>query len=457
MLKKKRQILGVFLSILVVASSFTPQAQSFFSLQDKQLIAVGETLELPLKFPLTILNTIDVRVKDEEKLLKLKGGELLEKSSYILGSDKPVVTKPGKVSLELRLFGFIPLKKINVDVLPNLTLVPGGHSIGVLLRTEGVMVVGHSPVLNESSEPRLPAKEADIEVGDIILEIEGTKVMTDDQVGTLINKIGQQKQAATIVIKRNGKLYKRVVYPQYCTDTKSYRIGLFVRDNAGGVGTLTFFDPVTKKYGALGHVITDGETSQKLNIRQGKILSASIEDIQMGKRGVPGEKVGVFLENTEFGNIEKNENCGIYGIMSKDIFNPLYKDPLPTAYFNQIHTGNAQILTVVKGQEIEQFNILIEKIMPGRADGKNMIIRIVDEKLLNHTGGIVQGMSGSPIIQDGKIVGAVTHVFVNDPTRGYGVFIENMLFEAGILQEQQKTLGQGPQGFFAKSIYFLPN
>lgn len=447
MLQKNRQILGVFLSILVMVSSFTPQAQSYFSLQEKQRIAVGDTLELPLKFPLTILNSIDVRVKDEEKLLKLKSGELIEKSSYILGADKPVVTKPGKVSLELRLFGLIPLKKINVDVLPNLNLVPGGHSIGVLLRTEGVMVVGHSPVLTERLEPRLPAKEADIEVGDIILEIDGTKIMTDDQVGTLINKIGQQKQAATITIKRNGKIYRRVVYPQYCTDTKSFRIGLFVRDNAGGVGTLTFFDPVTKKYGALGHVITDGETNQKLDILQGKILCASIEDIQMGKRGIPGEKVGVFLENTEFGNIEKNENCGIYGIMSKDVYNPLYKNPISTAYSNQIHIGNAQILTVVKGQEIEQFNILIEKIMPGRADGKNMIIRIVDEKLLNYTGGIVQGMSGSPIIQDGKIIGAVTHVFVNDPTRGYGVFIENMLLEAGILQEQQKTLGAKPQGF----------
>jgi stage IV sporulation protein B len=273
-------------------------------------------------------------------------------------------------------------------------------------------------------------------------------VLNDDQVRNIINNWTYSEQGINFTITRNGKQLIRKIHPMFCNDTQGYRIGLFVRDNAGGVGTLTFCDPLSKKYGALGHVITDSETNQKLNIRQGKILYASIEDIQKGKTGNPGEKLGVFLDNTEFGDIQKNEMCGIYGSIKKDIKNPLYKDSLQVMYANQIHTGKAQILTVIRGQEIKIYDINIEKVLLNRMDGKNMIIRITDKTLLKETGGIVQGMSGSPIIQDGKIAGAVTHVFINDPSRGYGVFKENMLLEAGIINKYGKqTLGLSPQGF----------
>ena len=250
-----------------------------------------------------------------------------------------------------------------------------------------------------------------------------------------------------ISIKRDEQILKKIVYPQYCYETKSYRIGLFVRDNAGGVGTLTFWDPVTKKYGALGHVITDSETNQKLQIRQGKILSAHIENIQKGRIGNPGEKIGIFLKDTEFGDIKKNEQCGIYGTLHKELVNPQYNEAIPVLYANQVHTGKAEILTVVRGQEIKKYEIIIEKIQHGRTDGKNMVIRISDSKLLKETGGIVQGMSGSPIIQDGRLIGAVTHVFVNDPSRGYGVFIEKMLLEAGLINQQKQILGFFSQDF----------
>ena len=444
---RRRQVLVLLLVFTFLFIFMTPQFQSYYYLQEKQRFTVGEPLEILLKLPPSLLKTINVYVREGEKLLTINGQDF-KQEKYILGVNSPVLVKPGNLSLELKLFGVIPLKKIMVDVVPDIRLVPGGHSIGVLLKTEGVMVIGFSPILNQQNEPSFPARDADIRVGDVLIGINGIKVTSDDQVRKIIKEASITDQGITIKIKREGHLLERVVYPRYCQDTKSYRIGLFVRDNAGGVGTLTFYDPLSKKYGALGHVITDSETNQKLKIKQGKIFSASIENIQKGRIGNPGEKIGVFLENTEFGNIEKNEMCGIYGTMQKDLLNSLYHSPLPVVFSNQIRSGKAQILTVVHGQEIKKYDIVIEKLLPGRLDGKNMIIRITDPKLLEETGGIVQGMSGSPIIQDGRIAGAVTHVFVNDPSRGYGVFIENMLFEAEIINKQKRILGQSSQDSF---------
>lgn len=444
---KKKQILATAFFLLLLYLVFTPYGHNYLAFNEKHRLSVGDSLELLGYYPKPILNTIDVYVKEGEKLLSMNGGNL-KTAQYSLGLQKmPIAVKPGHVKLELKLFGLIPIKSINVDVLPNLKLIPGGHSIGVLLRTDGVMIVGYSPVMNEKNEPCFPAKDAGIMVGDVIIKINGEKMLTDDDVKEKIASLGKSKEEINITIKRNDKLYDKKIQPQYCIDTNSYRIGLFVRDNAGGVGTLTFYDPYTKSFGALGHVITDSETNQQLIIRQGKILIASVENIQKAQRGIPGEKVGVFLEDTEMGTIDKNESCGIFGKANKNIENSLYQEELPVGYSKQINTGDAEILTVLKGSEIQRFSIKIEKIMYGRADGKNLIIRITDKKLLNDTGGIVQGMSGSPIIQDGKIIGAVTHVFVNDPERGYGVFIENMLIEADILKQNEKTLGASSQGF----------
>ena len=450
---KKRQILGfVLLCLLSVSFLLTPQMQSYLSLQENQRLSVGDPLRLMLKLPPALLNSIKVNVREGEKMLSING-ELLREGCYSLGLDTPVLEKPGKLELQLRLFNMIPLKRINVNVLPHIKLVPGGHSIGVLLRTEGVMVIGYSPILNDKNEPCFPAKDAGIVIGDVIVDINGRQIYTDDQVKDIIMSCDRNQQVS-ITVKRNNKLVKRTVQTNYCSDTRSYRIGLFIRDNAGGVGTLTFYDPVSKKFGALGHVITDAQTNQPLRIREGKILASSVEDIQKARKGIPGEKVGIFIDNADLGNIEKNEDCGIYGSINTTLLNPLFPDALPIAYANQIKTGKAQILTVVKGQEIKKYDIDIERIMYGRQDGKNMVLRITDPGLLEKTGGIIQWMSGSPIIKDGRIIGAVTHVFINDPQRGYGVFIENMLQEADLMYHIE-TLGLYSQGlFFYPKIWF---
>ncbi|MCR4442246.1 MAG: SpoIVB peptidase [Peptococcaceae bacterium] len=448
---KKRQILGLFFTFLLILGFLAPQARNYFSFQEEQMLSVGDTLDLFLNLPPLILKSINVHVQGGVKLLDLEGS-LLKERSYRLGAEtSPVLVKPGKIELQLKLFNVIPLKKISVSVVPNISLVPGGHSIGVLLRTDGVMVVGFSPVLNEYNIPVFPARDADIAIGDIIVEINGTKVVSDDQVKEIVASWKPSDQGMIFKVRRGNEYYERVVYPQYCRDTRSYRIGLFIRDNAGGVGTLTFYEPVSMKFGALGHMITDSETNQALRIKEGKILAASVQEIQKAKRGFPGEKVGIFLENSDLGNIEKNDNCGIYGTIYQALENPLYSQPLPVAYSNQVRTGKAEVLTVLDGQEIKKFGLEIERIMYGRQDGKNMIVRITDKNLLDRTGGIVQGMSGSPIIQNGKIVGAITHVFVNDPGWGYGVFIENMLYEAGVLR-REKTLGLKNPGFLFYNV-----
>lgn len=436
----KRQILGLILSLLFLSMAFSPQALSYYYLQEEQRLPVGEQMEFLLKFPPAVLQSINVYIREGEKLLALQGQEM-EENAYRLGRElSPVLMEPGQVKLELKLFDLIPIKQISVDIQPNLNLIPGGHSIGVLLRTEGVMVVGFSPILDDMNEPCFPARDAGIELGDIIIEVNGQKVATDDQVKEIVGAWQPEDADIVFKIRRKDALIEKTLRPQFCLDTRTYRIGLFIRDNAGGVGTLTFYDPASAKYGALGHVITDSENNQALRIKQGKIMPATVESIQKAKRGFPGEKVGLFIENNDMGDITINASCGIYGTAQQEITNPLYPRGLPIAYSNQIRTGPAEILTVVKGEKINKYSVEIEKILNNRQDNKNMIIRINDQSLFAATGGIIQGMSGSPIIQNGRIVGAVTHVFVNDPQRGYAVFIENMLFEAGILPKE-KTLG----------------
>ena len=215
-------------------------------------------------------------------------------------------------------------------------------------------------------------------------------------------------------------------------------MGLFVRDEAAGVGTLSFVDPVSKLYGALGHVITDADTNQKIEVYNGKVIASTIYAIEKGKRGHPGEKIGSFIPNSVFsGTIEKNTITGIFGRMSGQIENPYFKEAIPVGWETEIKVGPAKIYTVIQGEKIEEFEVNIDRVMHNRTDSKNMIIRVTDPRLLEATGGIIQGMSGSPIVQNGKLIGAVTHVFVNDSQRGYGVFIQNMLNDSNQLTKKE--------------------
>ena len=417
----------LFLSISFLVLTFFPPIQSYLALPTEQKISVGDKLSLGVDFPQTISERLRVEISNGESILNFP------QNSFNFAEQSPIALEPGQINLQLKLFGIIPLKSINVDVVDNVKLYPGGQSVGVILRTQGVLIVGQSPIIDQKGNTHFPAKDAGIETGDTIVKVNDVFIQTDDQLAWIVNQLGVADKTILLTIKRNNKYLTKEIKPIFCPETKTFRIGLYVRDNAGGVGTLTFFEPLTGKYGALGHMISDTQTNQQINIKKGKLVRASIQGIEIGRKGKPGEKIGTFVDNSELGDIQVNSYCGIFGTINNDVLDrSYYPQPLPIAYANQITIGKAEILTVLENEKVEKFTISIEKIMTNRNDGKNMIIRIEDPILLKKTGGIIQGMSGSPIIQNGKIVGAVTHVFVNDPTRGYGIFIENMLIEAGI-------------------------
>lgn len=339
---------------------------------------------------------------------------------------------PFDTKLRIHLLDRMSSQETVYQEQPTRMLYPGGQAIGILLRTDGILVIGYSPV-QVNQEEVYPAKEAGIQAGDMILRVNETQIIHDDELARLVDQLGKQGKEITLKIQRQNRTFNKTITPIYCEDTNTYRIGLFVRDNAGGVGTLTFVDPATMQYGALGHMITNSETQRKLSILNGKLVAADIQGIKKGTVGTPGEKIGRFVSNDALGTISKNTSAGIFGTLSnrKILTESIAQQPIPIATSNEIMLGSATIYTALDGSEVNEFAIEIEKIIPSGRDGKNLVIRVTDSELLSRTGGIVQGMSGSPIIQDGKLIGAVTHVLVNDPSRGYGIFIENMLEAAG--------------------------
>jgi len=401
--------------------------QSYFLLPTSKTLSVGDEFNLPLVFPNRIINNLKMQIHNEAGLV----------DTFDLSSIKEFENS-GSYVATLRLFDIIPLKAINVDVVPQIKVHPSGHSIGVVLKAQGVMVVGFSPVMNEGGIKVQPARDQGIQIGDIISKINKEPVGSDQELAELINKYGGLDKQVSLEIIRDGMRMDFSLEPTKCGDTARHRIGLYVRDTAAGIGTLTFFEPNSGKYGALGHVITNVDIKEELEDGMGRIISASIQRITQGRKGFPGEKVGSFSNDTFLsGVIMKNCILGIYGILDKVPTNTYYNEPIPVAFANQINTGKAHILTVLEGDKIEKFEIEIERVIAHqRSNGKGLLIKITDDSLLERTGGIIQGMSGSPIIQNGKLIGAVTHVFIQDPTRGYGILAEWMIEEAGIIPKE---------------------
>ncbi|VEF47852.1 stage IV sporulation protein B [Bacillus freudenreichii] len=346
---------------------------------------------------------------------------------------------PGKDELFLQIAG-LPIKKVDVNVLKNFKVFPGGQSIGVRLNTLGVLVVGHHLVTTADHKVS-PGEDAGIQVGDIITKINGKKIEKMEQVAPFVEEAGKSGKALDLTVQREKEQFQTKLLPLKDEKEKEFKLGLYIRDSAAGIGTMTFYDPKTKKYGALGHVISDIDTKKPILVENGQIVKSTVTAIEKGKNGNPGEKLARFSGNREvIGDISLNSPFGIFGKLKKDIKNGSLDKQVPIGLSHQVKEGPAKILTVVEGNQVEPYDIEIVSTIPQKFPAtKGMVIKVTDKELLKKTGGIVQGMSGSPIIQDGKLVGAVTHVFVNDPTSGYGVHIEWMLHEAGIdIYEQRK-------------------
>jgi len=328
--------------------------------------------------------------------------------------------------------GHIPIKKVDVRVLPDIRLVPGGESIGIKMNSVGVLVVGYHLVDTVQGE-KSPGKTAGIIVGDSIIKINDKNIEKMADVKNIINDVGN-KPLKLVVLRDDNIRKKLTLQPLKDKNDQHYRIGLYIRDSAAGIGTMTFYEPKSRKYGALGHVISDVDTKKPIHVHNGDIVRSTVSAIDKGKDGHPGEKIASFpTDEKPIGNINKNTPFGIFGNINDSLSRGIVKKGLPIALESEIKEGPAKILTVVDGNKVQAFNVtVLNSVKQDIPATKGLVIKVTDPKLLNKTGGIVQGMSGSPIIQNGKIIGAVTHVFVNDPTSGYGCHIEWMLKEAGI-------------------------
>lgn len=323
------------------------------------------------------------------------------------------------------------IKTVEVMAIPReVELYPGGHVVGIKLQASAPVVVGFSDIDNDKQRPYSPSRESGISIGDIILSINDIDIESSEFLVEILDSL--EAEELDIKIDRDGKILNKKVQPIKNEEGK-VKIGLWVRDSTAGIGTVTFIDPDTGVYGALGHPITDVDTGDIIKISKGSIVNSSIVNVKRGEKGNPGELKGVFInDEIDLGNVRNNTKFGIFGEYSLEQFSG---EKLKIALKDEIKEGPAQIISTIDNEEPRAYDVVVEKLLQqDNPSSKSMIIKVVDQNLLDKTGGIVQGMSGSPIIQNNKIIGAVTHVLVNKPDTGYGIYIEWMLKESGIFE-----------------------
>lgn len=377
------------------------------TLPDEMVVFEGESINMRTIFGLNINTDSDT----------------IETSS---NNSEKVAEKTGKATLEVSLFDKIFVKEVDVDILPKSTVIPVGTMAGVKLYTNGVLVVGMSEIEGIDNKKYKPYENTGIEEGDTIIQINEKEIVSTEE---LIETINESKGNNLNIKYIHDEETKQCSMVPVETDQNEYKIGLWVRDSAAGVGTVTFYEPEIKSFGALGHGITDIDTEELINIASGEFITTRIINITKGEAGSPGKIQGSIYEQKNIGTISKNSKFGIYGKV--DNVSNLGLDAakqMEVALREEIKTGKATILCTLDNQGPQEYEIEIEKIYTeNNYDNKSMKIKVTDERLIEKTGGIIQGMSGSPIIQDGKFVGAVTHVLVNNPLSGYAVFGDIML------------------------------
>lgn len=396
---KKRYffIILILLVILVYASNITQLPSRIFLLN-------GENIQLKRVFGVEF---------------KRKNKEVQE-----TWQDKNLET----TKMDVMLFGNMKVKEIAVTTYPRIKVIPTGNLIGLKLYTNGALVIGTTEVKNIENKIEKPYESINIKEGDTILEVDHQEI---DSTQTL-QKIVNESNGRDIEIKyaRAGETYTANIKPAN-TAKDEYKLGLWIRDSASGVGTMAFYEPESKKFAALGHGISDGDTGELLDIQTGELVNSKIVSVSKGRKGIPGEIKGSIAKQATIGTVMQNTNFGIFGSLNENIItNNKYSAGLEIALRDEIELGEATILSTVNNNDIQEYKVEITSIdSENNSNNKSMQIKITDEKLLNNTGGIICGMSGSPIIQNNKIVGALTNVLVSDPQIGYGVFADIMIKE----------------------------
>ncbi len=419
----KYGVIGVFLLVLALAAAGLMIAIS--DVPSEIFLMDGNSQTLQVGFP------FELELEEGEQSVSavtVQGDSLKDKKSYSL-SEPLVISgqEEGKCNAALKVFG-VKVKDIQITVLEEVMLVPGGQSIGVMLHTKGALVVGSMNITSKTGEPVNPAKVAGLQAGDIIEKYNGEEIKDAAHLSELINQ--DEEGAARLSVRRGDQNLELTIYPVQDAEDGLWKLGVWVRDSTLGVGTLTFYDPASGKFAGLGHAITDVDTGKLLTVKDGEIVESDILEVVKGEEGEPGELRGSFGQNDEvIGTISKNTEYGLYGNTQKQMQNGIY-GALPAAKRDEVKVGEATLLCTLDDSGVKEYSCKIVKVnSQDSPEQKSFVVQIDDERLLETTGGIVQGMSGSPVIQNGKIVGAVTHVFINDPTQGYGIYLDWMLSE----------------------------
>ncbi len=416
-MKKTRKILLIafLLSILTIIFSYVCAIDS---IPTSTILFQGEELNVRTLFGISLVGKHDnyTAVQTSTKL-----------------DNETENAKLGTTDVEVKLFNTFSVKQVSVSIIERTKVIPVGQISGLKLYTTGVLVVGMSEIKGTDNQKYKPYENSGIQEGDMIVEVEDTLVTDTNKLIDIVNSSkGDELQ---IKYLRNGETLECSIIPAKTSETE-YKLGLWVRDSAAGIGTMTYYEPSTGNFAALGHGITDVDTGELIDISNGEFITTKVLSIVKGVQGTPGRIQGSIDEQAKIGTIYKNSSLGIYGKV-EDI-TPTQIDmskELEVATRNEVELGTATILCSLDGEKPKEYTIEIEKIyINNNYDNKSMLIKVTDEDLIEKTGGIVQGMSGSPIIQNGKFIGAVTNVLVNDPTKGYGVFGDLMIKEMKSVQ-----------------------
>ena len=397
-------LIFVLLISLIYVSSITSMPNSIVIFQGER-INLNSVLGIQIKEKNT----------DDNEIALVSSNKTEESNEFV-----------GKKDYEINLLGLIPVKEVSVNVLPKATVVPVGNTIGLKLYTNGVLVVGMSEIENTINNNSKPYQNSGIKEGDLIIKINKEEVTTTSELVKKINKSNGEDIEVEYV--RNGEAKEASIKPAKVSETE-YRLGFWVRDAAAGVGTVSFYEPSTGGFGALGHGIMDIDTEELISIASGEVVTTQILSITKGEKGTPGEMKGTISGQATIGEISKNTEFGIYGKLTNLTALSINKyDEIEVASRDEIKVGPAKILCSIENNVKKEYDIEIEKIYKNNdINNKSMQIRVTDKELLEKTGGIIQGMSGSPIIQNGKFIGAVTHVLVKSPEQGYAVFGDLMI------------------------------
>lgn len=404
-------------------------------------VLIKSSFFICLALSLAVFSSILYLEQNINKDYKVRKGEELEFNSSVpitavyngakLSQSTDFSELGDQYEVDLKIFGIIPFSSVNVQIVDELQVAVLGHPFGMKLYTEGVLVSEVTEVITPNGVAN-PAAKAGIKKGDYIISVNGEKVYTNEDLSAVVEN--SKGESMNFKILRNKTKINLKVRAEISKENGRYKIGLWVKDSSAGIGTLTFYSPATNIVCGLGHGICDDETGNLLNLNSGEIVEAEILSVEKGNIGAPGKLNGRFLYKS-LGKIDLNCNGGVYsGLKGKINTERLYE----VAFKREIENGEAQILCTIEGDKPQLYSCKVElRASAFLSKTQNMIVTITDKKLLSLTGGIVQGMSGSPLIQNGKLIGAVTHVLVDDPTKGYAIFAENMLETAQLVSEQQ--------------------